>query len=170
MTFLEKYLQKFGKKVLHGAKKIAKDKKYNFADKLKVKVRKVEGGYEVEFIGNEYTEFVDKGVSGKKKTRYYKDYKNNKRKSPYQYKDKAPPSSIFEKWIKRKGIKGRDKNTGRFITRKSLSFIMAKSMQMKGRDGVSFLQKPVNLEMKKMNKEIAKAIKNDMYNLINNKK
>ena len=54
----------------------------------------------------------------------------------------------------------------RFIKRKSLAFVMAKSMQMKGRDGIGIFQKPLSLEYRKLNKGIAQAIKNDMKQLL----
>tara|TARA_R110002049_G_scaffold285258_2_gene466078 strand:- start:482 stop:991 length:510 start_codon:yes stop_codon:yes gene_type:complete len=166
MRNLERYLLSFGNKVLKGARSAAKDKGYALGKELGVRVAKTGDGFSVEFIAPGYAEFVDKGVSGNKKTRYYKDYKGAKRKSPYKYGDKAPPSEIFEKWIKKKGIKGRDKKTGRFIKRKSLAFVMAKSMQVKGRDGIGIFQRPLQLQYKRLHKEIAQAITNDMKELI----
>ena len=169
MRNLERYLLSFGNKVLKGARSAAKDKGYALGMELGVRVAKTNDGFSVEFIAPDYAEFVDKGVSGNKKTRYYKDYKGTKRKSPYKYGDKAPPSEIFEKWIKKKGIRGRDKKTGRFIKRKSLAFVMAKSMQVKGRDGIGIFQKPLQLQYKRLHKEIAQAITNDMKELITKK-
>ena len=167
MKSLERYLLSFGKKVLSGAKSAAADKGYSMGKDLNVRVKKLkEGGFSVQFMAPPHAEFVDKGVSGNKKTRYYKDYEGKKRKSPYKYGDKAPPSKVFEKWIKKKGIKGRDKKTGRFITRKALSFIMAKSMQVKGRDGIGIFQRPLELQYKRLHKNMAEAIKNDMKELI----
>jgi len=163
---IERYLKSFGKKVIRGANNIASTKGYNLNGKFSVSVKKVDNGYDVVFKAPDYTSFIDKGVSGNKKRRYYKDYKGAKRKSPFQYKDKAPPSHVFEKWIKKKGIQGRDKKTGRFIKRKALAFVMAKSMQIKGRDGIGIFQKPLSLEYRKLNKGIAQAIKNDMKQIL----
>ena len=53
-----------------------------------------------------------------------------------------PPSKPFEKWIKKKGIKGRDKKTGRFITNKSLSYLIARSIYNKGIRATMFFTKP----------------------------
>ena len=169
MKGVERYLKSFGNKVIKGANNILGQKNYELKGKLKLSIKKVDNGYDVIIKAPAHADFVDKGVSGKVKTRYYKDYKGAKRKSPFKYRDKAPPSSIFEKWIKNKGIKGRDKKTGRFIKRQSLAFAMAKSMQIKGRDGIGFFQKPLSIEYRKLNKGIAQAIKSDLKELITNK-
>ena len=108
MKNLERYLGSFAKKVVKGSKNFAKTKGFSDID-LKFSVKKKGKGYEVVFKAPFYIDVLDKGVSGNKKTRYYKDYKGSKRKSPFQYKDKAPPSKVFEKWIKKKGIQGSDK-------------------------------------------------------------
>jgi len=165
MKNLERYLGSFAKKVVKGAKNFAKTKGFSNID-LKFKVKKQGKGYSVTFKAPAYVDFLDKGVSGKEKRRYYKDYQGKKRKSPFQYKDNAPPSKVFEKWIKKKGIKGRDKKTGRFITRSSLAFVMAKSMQIKGREGIGIFQKPLSLEYRRLSKGIAQAMKNDIKEIL----
>lgn len=180
MKNLERYLGSFAKKVVKGSKNFAKTKGFSDID-LKFNVNRVGKGYEVVFKSPAYVDFLDKGVSGNKKRRYYKDYTGLKRKSPFQYKDKAPPSEVFEKWIKKKGIKGRDngytkkdgtrvKGSGRFIKRSALAFIMAKSMQVKGRDGIGILQKPLSLEFKRLRKDIVKSISKDIKDIIYNDK
>tara|TARA_R110001592_G_scaffold55251_1_gene168962 strand:+ start:345 stop:554 length:210 start_codon:yes stop_codon:yes gene_type:complete len=62
---------------------------------------------------------------------------------------------------KKKGLKGRDKK-GRFITHKSLSFLIARSIKKKGIQGISFFQKPMMLGMKTFSKKFGKAIKEDI--------
>tara|TARA_R110002050_G_scaffold44127_6_gene105244 strand:- start:2703 stop:3215 length:513 start_codon:yes stop_codon:yes gene_type:complete len=169
MKNLERYLGSFAKKVVKGSKNFAKTK--GFSDiNLSFSVKKKGKGYEIVFKAPFYVDVLDKGVSGNKKTRYYKDYKGAKRKSPFQYKDKAPPSKVFEKWIKKKGIQGRDKKTGRFIKRSSLAFVMAKSMQIKGRDGLGIFQKPLSFEFKRLRKDIVKSLSKDIKEIVYNDK
>ena len=180
MKNLERYLGSFAKKVVKGSKNFAKTKGFSDID-LKFSVKKNGKGYEVVFKAPFYVDVLDKGVSGNKKTRYYKDYKGAKRKSPFQYKDKAPPSKVFEKWIKKKGIKGRDngytkkdgtkvKGSGRFIKRSALAFAMAKSMQIKGRDGLGIFQKPLSFEFKRLRKDIVKSLSKDIKDIMYNDK
>lgn len=105
------------------------------------------GNFRLGFQLGEYGEFVDKGVSGKKR----------KYKTPYAYKTKQPPSKVFEKWIKIRGIKGRDKKTGRFISTKSLSFLIARSIYNKGLKPSLFFTKAFNKHYKKLNKDLVES-------------
>ena len=164
---LERYLKSFGKQVVKQAKgNLSKaGKKGALSNSIDFFVIKKGGSITVRFKMNSYGAYVDKGVSGTDKKRSYKDYKGKSKSSPFKYKTKQPPSSIIEKWIKRKGLKGRDKK-GRFITHKSLSFLIARSIKSKGIQGISFFQKPLMLGMKQFNKNFSKAIKEDILNNI----
>ena len=53
---------------------------------------------------------------------------------------KPPPSRAILPWIKLRGIKGRN-SKGRFITDKSLSFIIARSIGIKGIRPTNVIQK-----------------------------
>ena len=138
---------------------------------MKVKVKKVGKGYEVIFFAPEHAKGLDMGVNGRDNKRYYKDYLGKRRKSPGKgYTNKMPPSQVFEKWMKKKGIRGRDKKTGRFQKTSSTAFAMAKNMQIKGRQGLEFFQRPLSLEYKKINKGIKEAMVKDFDKLIKSTK
>ena len=109
-----------------------------------------------------YGTFVDKGVSGTQTKRRYKNYENKVVSSPYKYTNKQPPPGILAKWIKKKGIKGRDKKSGRFISNMSLAFIIGRSIKKKGIQGISFFQKPLMLGMKQFGKAMLGALKEDI--------
>jgi hypothetical protein len=123
------------------------------------------GTVTVRFKMAAYGKYVDKGVSGNKVKRSFQDYKGKTEKSPFKYTTKQPPSGIIEKWIKKKGLKGRDKK-GRFITHKSLSFLIARSIKKKGIQGISFFQKPLMLGMKQFSDKFGAAIKADIIKSI----
>ena len=168
MKNLERYLQSFGRKVIAGAKNNLKAIDSDLGSKMKVKVKKVGKGYTVTFLAPKYAKAVDMGINGRDNKRYYKDYLGQRRRTPGKgYTNKMPPSEVFEKWMKKKGIKGRDKKTGRFQKRSSAAFAMAKHMQIKGRKGLEFFQRPLALEYKKLNKSIKSAITKDFDKLIN---
>ena len=168
---IERYLQSFGRKVIAGAKNNLKAIDSDLGSKMKVSVKTEGKGYTVTFFAPEYAKAVDMGVNGRDNKRYYKDYLGKRRRTPGKgYTNKMPPSIIFEKWMKKKGIKGRDKKTGRFQKTKTAAFAMAKNMQIKGRKGLEFFQKPLALEYKKLNKGIAQAMKNDFDKLIKSTK
>ena len=171
MKNLERYFQSFGRKVIAGAKNNLKAIDSDLGSKMKVSVKRVGKGYTVTFFAPEHAQAVDMGVNGRDNKRYYKDYLGKKRKAPGKgYRNKMPPSIIFEKWMKKKGIKGRDKKTGRFQKTKTSAFAMAKNMQLRGRKGLEFFQRPLALEYKKLNKSIKSAMIKDFDKLIKSTK
>ena len=120
-------------------------------------------GFSVQFYMDSYGTFVDKGVSGTKVKRSFKDYKGRTISSPYKYTTKQPPSRALDKWIVKKGIAPRDEK-GRFMSRKSISFLIARSIKRKGIQGISFFQKPLMIGLKQFGKEMLGAVKDDIIN------
>tara|TARA_R100001443_G_scaffold113436_1_gene128103 strand:+ start:14734 stop:15222 length:489 start_codon:yes stop_codon:yes gene_type:complete len=118
-------------------------------------------GNQVTFEGNEYGEFLDKGVRGAES--YYAD--KGTASSPFKYKGKMPPPKAFEKWIRQRGIKGRDKKTGRFITNQSLSYLIARSIYKKGIRATLFFTKPFEAGFVKYEYEIMQGYLDDKLNL-----
>jgi hypothetical protein len=110
----------------------------------------------------DYGVFQDKGVSGVKK----------KYNTPYSYTSKMPPPSKMDKWIVKKGIAPRDKS-GKFISRKSLQFMIARSIYNNGIKPSLFFTKPFEKAFKGLSKDLIEAYKLDveqlMKNTINNK-
>ena len=84
---------------------------------VKVTERSLEFEIKMEYYGV----FQDKGVSGVK-TKY---------NTPYSYTNKMPPPSKLDKWIVKKSIAPRDEK-GRFLSRKSIQFAIARSIFYNG--------------------------------------
>jgi hypothetical protein len=150
LTNVEDELNAFRKHVITEARKnLTRNKKnasktlYNEMSSF-LKVSK--NSFELAFLMPIYGEFQDKGVSGKKK----------KYDTPFSYKNKMPPSDVFEAWIKRKGIKGRDKR-GRFITNKSLSYLIARSVFNNGIKPSLFFTRPFELAYKRLGDDVIQA-------------
>ena len=163
---LERYLNSFGKQVVNRAKgnlQKAKGGGTNLEKSLSFKVITSAEGFSVQFYMDSYGTFVDKGVSGTKVKRSFKDYKGRTISSPYKYTTKQPPSRVLDKWIVKKGIAPRDEK-GRFMSRKSISFLIARSIKRKGIQGISFFQKPLMLGLKQFGKEMLGAVKDDIIN------
>ena len=163
---LERYLNSFGKQVVNRAKGNLQKSKgggTNLEKSLSFKVVTSAEGFSVQFYMDSYGTFVDKGVSGTKVKRSFKDYKGRTISSPYKYTTKQPPSRVLDKWIVKKGIAPRDEK-GRFMSRKSISFLIARSIKRKGIQGISFFQKPLMLGLKQFGKEMLGAVKNDIIN------
>ena len=165
---LENFLKTFGNKVVDEAKKSLKKQKGDTAlgQSIRVKVVPTATGFDTMFYMNDYGTYLDEGVSGTKVSHSFTDAKGKTRKSSYSYTNKQPPSGIIEKWIKKKGIKGRSSKTGRFITNKSLSFLIARSIKLKGLKSLSFFQKPLGVEYIKLKKQILDVLKLDIQNYI----
>jgi hypothetical protein len=150
LSNVEDELNAFRKHVITEARKsLTRNKKnasktlYNdMSSFLKVSKNSFELGFEMPIYG----QFQDQGVSGKKK----------KYDTPFSYKSKQPPSDVFEAWIKRKGIKGRDKR-GRFITNKSLSYLIARSVFNNGIKPSLFFTRPFELAYKRLGDDVIEA-------------
>ena len=163
---LERYLNSFGKQVVNRAKGNLQKSKgggTNLEDSISFKVITSAEGFSVQFFMDSYGTFVDKGVSGTEEIRSFKDYKGKTISSPYKYTTKQPPSRVLDKWIVKKGIAPRDEK-GRFMSRKSISFLIARSIKRKGIQGISFFQKPLMLGLKQFGKEMLGAVKDDIIN------
>jgi len=166
---LERYLNSFGKQVVNRSKgnlqKAGKGGKLE--DSISFKVIEDADGFTVQFFMSYYGQFVDKGVSGTKKKRTFKNYKNKVISSPYSYKNSKghsqPPSSALDKWAVKKGIAPRDIK-GRFMKRKTLTFLIARSIGRNGIQGISFFQKPLMLGLREFGKDLLGNVKEDIIN------
>jgi len=169
MEALERYLNSFGKSIVNKSKGILKKKKKVVSSELlnsiSYKLQKTTEGFTVQFFMADYGTFIDKGVSGTKKKRTYVTFEGKQEKSPYAYTTKRPPMRVFDKWIVRRGIAPRDAK-GRFITRKSLQYLIANKIFTQGIEGISFFQKPLQLGMKDFYNQVGNAIKEDIINTI----
>lgn len=164
---LERYLDSFGKYVVQQSRaNLTKGKKNvdkSLYNSIKFEVENTPDGFSVKFFMNSYGSFVDKGVSGNKQTRRYKDYTGKTVTSPYKYTTKQPPSKLLDKWVVKRGIAPRDKK-GRFVSRKSISFLIARSIKIKGIKSTSFFQRPMQLGLKNFSKDLLGNLKVDIMN------
>ena len=170
---IERYLNSFGKQVVNRAKgnlQKAKGGGTALEGTIRFEVITDAEGFSVQFYMSNYGTFVDKGVSGNEEKQSYKDYRGKTSSSPYSYKTKQPPPDILSKWIKSKGIKGRDKKTGRFISNMSLAFLIGKKIKRDGIKSLSFFQKPLGLGMKQFGKDLLGAITTDITDRISTTK
>ena len=98
--------------------------------------------------------FQDKGVSGKEK----------KYNTPYSYKSKMPPTKALDKWVVRRGIAPRDAK-GRLISRKSLKFLIARSIYKNGIKPSMFFTKPFEAAYDRLPDELVEAYGIDIIKL-----
>lgn len=127
-------------------------------------------GYNAEFFMEDYGIYQDlgvKGIGGKRKTgkNKGKPFENKGRGGEFQFRKGVPNRAMIKSlksWITRKGLKGRDEKTGRFITNQSLSFIIAKSVFHTGIKRSLFFTKPFEAGIKKYESDIASGYGDDI--------
>ena len=167
---IENYLNSFGKQVVAQSKTTLNYKKggdSKLENSIKFEVITTADGFTVQFFMSSYGQCVDKGVSGTQTKRTFKDYKGKVIKSPYSYKNSKghsqPPSKALDKWVVRKGIAPRDAS-GKFMKRKTITFLIARSIGRNGIQGISFFQKPLGLGLKQFGKDLLGSVKEDIIN------
>jgi hypothetical protein len=163
---VRKALERFSEQVIKQAKaNIVKDNKkasgkgYNSLKyDLSVHRRSFSLGFEME----DYMDFQDQGVKGAKST--YASALN----SPFRFGTGSSGANFDQfkesigKWVRQKGIQGRDRKTGRFITVQSLSALIARSIYNKGIRGSIFFTQPFNDSFGRLPDEIVKAFDLDV--------
>lgn len=147
MLNTEKELKKFADTVIRNAKRNLKRKNKkasgDLLHSLDYELEVYKNSFSLQFFMMDYGTFIDEGVSGKKK----------KYNTPYSFTNKMPPSKPIKNWIKKRGLKGRDKR-GRFITDDSLSFLIRRSILNKGIKPTQFFTKPFQNAFKRIDRDL----------------
>lgn len=126
----------------------------------------------VSFEMLDYGPFQDEGVKGKNPSGLPKNSKWHGKqkapnKSPFKFGTKTGPKGGLtrglDKWIIRKGIAPRDKE-GKFMSRKTLKFLMARSIYLSGIRPTYFFTKPFDRGFIKYSDEIILGFMNDNLN------
>lgn len=155
----QKILDRFRLHVVKEARKNLTNKQKNASkglyNSIAGNVKAMPNSISIEFVMQQYGAFQDKGVSGTQK----------KYDTPFSYKSKMPPSQPFEKWAKQKGIKPRGKD-GRFISYKSLGFLIARSIFRKGIKPSLFFTKPFEAAFNNLPEDTVKAFALDVEELM----
>lgn len=156
---VQKALERFRDHVVSISKRNLTNKQKNSSKKLynsiKGKVKANPNSFELEFSMEDYGVFQDAGVSGTRK----------KYNTPYSYKSKMPPVKAFDKWLVRKGIAPREK--GKFASRKSLAFLIARSVYRNGIKPSLFFTKPFEAAYKNLPQELIDKYGLDAIELFN---
>ena len=147
-------LDKFRKFVVQESKNQLKKQNKSASGKLlnsiTSKLKVSESSFSLDFFMEEYGIYQDKGVSGTKK----------KYNTPFSYTTKRPPANKLDKWTVKRDAKGR------FITRKGLNFIIARSIFEKGIKPSLFFTKPFEKAFKKLPNDIVDLFALDVEEFI----
>lgn len=157
-THLKETFDKFGKYVVQQARANLTKKKKNVSktlyDSIQYKETTSQTGasFSFDFLMEDYGEFQDKGVSGIKK----------KYNTPYSYTNKMPPRGPLDRWAVRKGLQGVRDDKGRFISRKSLVYLIQRKLYYKGIEPSYFFTRAFKLGFQRLPVEVRKAFKLDV--------
>ena len=156
----KKYITEYGKSVESEIKTRLKNYGRYASGKLlnSIKFRYYENksSFSLQFAMNDYGKYIDKGVKGSKI--------NRAGNTPYKYTNKMPPTKVFDRWIISKGIAPRD-DKGKFKSRSSLKFAIARSVFLKGITPTNFFTIPTTRREKQFNNTIEKTMAQDLDNL-----
>lgn len=161
-------LQSFGSQVVKEGKSIlsrknkttSKNTLYNEFDYL---VTSSDTSVTIEFeFGNaeDYWQFVDEGVRGAG------GFKGSGRArgqgSPFKFSNKMPPRRVIDRWIVSKPLKAARDDRGRFIQRKSLAFLIQRSIFQRGLQRTQFFSKPFSEQLERQTEKITDAFAQDI--------
>ena len=148
--YLRDELNKFAKYVIQQSRSNLTKGKNNASkelyNSLGYEVSKSAKSTSLAFNMADYGTFQDRGVSGTEK----------KYNTPYSYTTKMPPRKAFDKWIVRKGIAPRGKG-GKFLSRQSLQYLIARAVYKKGIKPSLFFTKPFEAAFKRLPDDLVQA-------------
>lgn len=158
-------LELFAKAVKLKARKNLKKKKQissgKLLDSIDYNLNVSPNSFSLEFYMEDYGTFMDLGVKGSKST--YPESRN----SPYKYSGRFKminPASL-DKWLIKKSMAPRDES-GRFIERKNLKYMIATSIYRKGLKGSRFFTGAFEEEFKNIDQQVQEAFGLDVNDFL----
>tara|TARA_R110000851_G_scaffold75456_2_gene166356 strand:- start:10849 stop:11379 length:531 start_codon:yes stop_codon:yes gene_type:complete len=158
--------------IVDDAKRILKQKdkntSKNLSNSLDYKLTVSKNSFSLAFFMEDYGKFIDKGVKGIGGTKADGSKWKLKKvtNDDYKYKSKAPPARAFDKWVVKRGLAPRD-SKGKFLSRKSVSFAIAKSVYHTGLETTNFFTKPFEKAFNRLPDNIVEAFGLEVDNLFN---
>ena len=147
----QEVLNKFVRHVVSQAKRNLTTGNRNASKKLynsiKGEAKSFPNSIGIYFEMEPYGMFQDQGVKGTKSGQSYSNFK---------YTNKMPPTKAFDKWTIRRGLAPRDKG-GKFKSRKSLNFAIARSVYEKGIKPTLFFTKPFEAAFKNLPEDLVEV-------------
>ena len=163
MKQLEAVMTRYAKYVIQQSKSnLTKDKKGggDLYNSLKYKIVEDDTAMLVEFLMEDYGAFVDRGVKGVNST-----YPESAL-SPFKYGSGTGPkgglTKGIDKWLRQKKFQWKDKKTGKFMSYKSMRYLIVKKIYFQGIRADMFFTKPFRAGVSKYELEMAKAFTADI--------
>jgi hypothetical protein len=151
LTPTEIALDKFQKYVVSQSKRNLTVKNKNVTkalyNSIKGDVKQSPNSIQILFTMLEYGFFQDQGVKG---------VKSGRSLSGFKYTNKMPPAKAFDQWNIKRGLAPRDAK-GKFLSRKSLNFAMARHVYNYGIKPTEFFSKPFDAAFKNLPQEVVET-------------
>ena len=162
---IQDLLNDFRSNVIREAKKnlTSQNTSGRLSKSLKSYVKESKNSIQISFEMEDYGFYQDRGVKGVKSGKSLDGYRYTRRGGQGSLKGMPPPKA-FDKWNIKKGIAPRDKK-GKFIKRKSLNFLIARSIFEKGIKPTLFFTKPFEKYYKRLPDELVEKYGLDMEKL-----
>lgn len=173
---VEKEFNLFGQRVVKQARTILSKKGINATKKLynslqyDVKIFKT-NSLQFTLSMEDYGKFINEGVRGVGGTKADGTrWKLKKNTGRYKYKTgggkNKPSPKHFSRWLTIKGKNVRDAQ-GRFVSRKSAQFAVANAVYHQGIEQTDFLNRPIELALKKLPDDLLVAYGLDVDRILN---
>ena len=161
-------LDKFRKRVTKEAKTSLTKKKKNASkelyDSIDSDLKVSPNSFEMNFYMEDYGKFIDKGVTGKGSS----DFKGKKKKvhksdAGYRFgsgnfKGRGKEwEKRIDAWMYSRGIQPRNRETGKFVKRKTVNYLIRRSIYQHGTEKTLFFTKPFNAAFKDLPEDVLKA-------------
>tara|TARA_R110002012_G_scaffold321595_1_gene550015 strand:- start:47 stop:628 length:582 start_codon:yes stop_codon:yes gene_type:complete len=170
---VNKILEAFALNVVSAAKdNLAKSGNSNgdLYNSLDYKIPGNNNEIEINFIGTNYANFYDLGVQGAAPSKMPPNSISRYNKapmSPYKFGSgsgkKGGLRGAIDKWVVRKpGLSNVRDNLGRFIPRKSMVFLITRSIYLTGLKPSYFFDKPLKKYLKQLEIELEEALGRDI--------
>jgi hypothetical protein len=166
-------LETFGKTVVAKSKKKLPNNK-RLADTIGHQVKNNKTSFVLEFSMDKTGLYKDRGVKGNDPSKLppgaRKYNKQQAQQSPYQFGDGGGDGGKLRDginaWITRKNIKGSRNALGQYTKRKTMIFLISRSIWYAGIKPSLFFTTPFEVAFKRIDKELAKSFGIDVEKMI----
>lgn len=165
-------LDAFGKYVVKQSRaNLTRKKKKDTGDLYKsidydLFVSKTEASFSLSFKMADYGDFIDKGVKGVASS-------TKAPNSPYKFGTgsgkKGGLTEGVDKWVSRKRIQFKDRQSGKFMSYKQTAFLIRRSIWFKGIETTNFFSKPLEDAFKRLPDALVEAFGLEVDNILSKK-
>ena len=164
----EALLNQFGLNTISEAKAKAPKTSGALSDSLGYEVIITKDELIVRFDSEPYGKFQDKGVQGADPSKIKGGF-NKAPDSPFKFGSKTSNGSLrgsIDRWVVRKGLDNVRDAKGRFIPRKSMVYLISRSIYFTGLRPTLFFTKPFEKQQRTLRRALEKALAEDYENEI----